>query len=320
MNHIDCDVLISIIVPVFNNESLIGKCIESIINQTYKNWELIIVDDGSTDNSLYECKKYEDKDSRIKVIHQENQGVSRARYNGFKCAKGKWITFVDSDDTIPEDALESYLSVMSDSTDIIVGWIRNIKPMEDILTIDEYRRRNIRRGGIHVGPVAHLYRKAIVTDDVFDIPRIITMGEDMLMNIRISFNTSKPVKIVKKMVYNYFIENVNNTTNSHKISMEYEHILHKYRLKSIPEDFWSIYMPEMIGIRVYTVKQYLMKHPFSIKWRKSDFFICLLNDINHNGYNLNKSMHIVFNTTNYLVRIILIIYIIVRHKLCLSFN
>ena len=108
MNHNDNNVFISIIIPVFNNESLIGKCIQSIINQTYKNWELIIVDDGSTDNSLYECKKYEDKDSRIKVIHQENQGVSRARYNGFKCAKGKWITFVDSDDTIPEAALESY--------------------------------------------------------------------------------------------------------------------------------------------------------------------------------------------------------------------
>lgn len=309
--------MISIIIPVYNADKYIDRCINSIQKQNYKDWELIIVDDGSTDNSLYECRKYEDKDYRIKIIHQENQGVSRARYNGFKQAKGEWITFVDADDTIPEDALESYLSVMSDSTDIIVGWIRNIKPMEYILTIDEYRRRNIRRGGIHVGPVAHLYRKAIITDDVFDIPRVITMGEDMLMNIRISFNTSKPVKIVKKMVYNYFIENVNNTTNNHKISMEYEHILHKYRLKSIPKDFWSIYMPEMIEIRVYTVKQYLMKHPFSYKWRKSPFFICLLNDIEYCDYRLNKSMYIIFNTTNYLYGIVLVFYLIIRNILCI---
>lgn len=309
------DVFISIIIPVYNTEIFIGKCIESIINQTYKNWELIIVDDGSTDMSLQVCKKYEKEDDRIKVFCEFNQGVSRARYNGFKHAKGEWIAFVDSDDTVPKDALESYLSVMSDSTDIIVGWIRNIKPMEDILTIDEYRRRNIRRGNIPVGPWAHLYRKCIITDDVLDIPRVINMGEDMLMNIRISFNTNKSVMIVKKIVYNYFLENVNNTTNSHKITMEYEQILHKYRLESIPQQYWNTYMDEMIGIRVYTIKQYLMKHPFSYKWRKSPFFICLLNDIKYRKYNLNKAIYIIFNTTNYLVGIILTFYLIIRNKL-----
>ena len=95
--------LISVIVPVYNVESYLEKCIDSIIHQTYKNLEIILVDDGSTDNSGKICDVYKEKDSRIKVIHKQNRGLSSARNCGLEIAKGEYIGFVDGDDYIAED-------------------------------------------------------------------------------------------------------------------------------------------------------------------------------------------------------------------------
>lgn len=95
--------LISIIVPVYNAEYTINRCINSILNQTFYDWELLLIDDGSKDNSKCICDIYAAKDKRIKVFHKENGGVSSARNLGLDNAKGKWITFIDSDDCIYEN-------------------------------------------------------------------------------------------------------------------------------------------------------------------------------------------------------------------------
>ena len=100
---------ISIIVPVYNRENCIENCIESIRSQTYDNIEIIIVDDGSTDNSGKICDSYEKKDHRIHVIHQKNQGVSAARNAGIHKATGKYIQFVDSDDTVAQTMCEKLI-------------------------------------------------------------------------------------------------------------------------------------------------------------------------------------------------------------------
>lgn len=99
--------LISIIVPVYNVEEYLEKCVESIINQTYKNIEIILVDDGATDNSGKICDELGKRDNRIKVIHKVNGGLSDARNAGLKIAKGEYIGFVDSDDYIAEDMFET---------------------------------------------------------------------------------------------------------------------------------------------------------------------------------------------------------------------
>ncbi len=91
---------ISIIVPVYNVESYLPKCINSLINQTYKNIEIILVDDGSSDNSGHICDKFAKEDKRVKVIHKENGGLSDARNKGIEIAKGSYITFIDSDDYV----------------------------------------------------------------------------------------------------------------------------------------------------------------------------------------------------------------------------
>ena len=90
--------LISIIIPVFNGENYLRQCIDSVISQTYKEWELILIDDGSTDQSPDICNAYATEDKRIKVIHQRNSGQATARNNGLALAKGEYISFIDCDD------------------------------------------------------------------------------------------------------------------------------------------------------------------------------------------------------------------------------
>lgn len=103
---------ISIIIPVYNLENIIGKCIESVLNQTYSNTEIIIVDDGSSDNSLQNIAKYEDAYNNIKVIKQKNKGVTAARLAGIKEASGEYIGFVDGDDYIDADMYELLINNM----------------------------------------------------------------------------------------------------------------------------------------------------------------------------------------------------------------
>ena len=100
---------VSIIVPVYNIENYIRVCVESILAQTYESFELILVDDGSKDNSGILCDEYAAIDSRVKVIHKENGGVSSARNTGLQQAKGKWIMYVDGDDWIEPDMIESLI-------------------------------------------------------------------------------------------------------------------------------------------------------------------------------------------------------------------
>ena len=99
---------ISIIVPIYNVEKYLEKCVESLINQTYKNLEIILVDDESPDNCPKICDDYINVDSRIKVIHQKNMGLSGARNSGIKIATGEYLVFQDSDDTLELNELDKY--------------------------------------------------------------------------------------------------------------------------------------------------------------------------------------------------------------------
>lgn len=109
---------ISVIVPVYNSEKTLGRCIESILCQTYRDFELILVDDGSQDQSLSICDGYAGKDSRIRVMHKQNGGVSSARNKGMDAAMFDWLTFVDSDDSLPQNAFELLSNGIRDKENI----------------------------------------------------------------------------------------------------------------------------------------------------------------------------------------------------------
>lgn len=125
--------LISVIVPVYNVESYLEECIDSIINQTLDTFELILVNDGSTDKSPDICNEYAKKDNRIKVIHKENEGASSARNTGLDIANGKYISFIDSDDIIERTMFEEAINNMNkDNSDIYIFYGRECHSKLDI--------------------------------------------------------------------------------------------------------------------------------------------------------------------------------------------
>lgn len=116
------DVLISVIVPVYNVEKYLARCVDSILAQTHNHLEVILVDDGTKDSSGKICDEYAAKDSRIRVIHKENGGLSSARNAGINIAQGEYLSFVDSDDWIEPDALESLLNVvLREQVELVIG-------------------------------------------------------------------------------------------------------------------------------------------------------------------------------------------------------
>lgn len=118
--------LISVIVPAYNVEKWLSRCLDSILNQTYKNIEIVVIDDGSKDNTKSLIDEYSHKYKNIISVYQENQGVSYARVNGIKKANGEWIGFIDSDDEIELDMYEMLLKkCIKISSGYITLWISN---------------------------------------------------------------------------------------------------------------------------------------------------------------------------------------------------
>ena len=111
---------ISVIVPVYNVEKYLHRCINSILAQTFTDFELLLIDDGSKDNSGAICDEYATRDSRVRVFHKENGGASSARNQGLDNASGEWIAFVDSDDYVLHDFMETYMMMCKDYTDLCI--------------------------------------------------------------------------------------------------------------------------------------------------------------------------------------------------------
>lgn len=118
---------VSVVIPVYNVEKYLPECLDSVINQTYKNLQIILVDDGSTDSSGKICDEYAEKDNRITVVHQKNAGAGAAKNTALKIADGKYLAFVDSDDFLELDAFEHMVSILAkNSADIVQCCYRDV--------------------------------------------------------------------------------------------------------------------------------------------------------------------------------------------------
>ena len=142
---------ISIVVPAFNVEKYIRKCLESIVSQTYKNIEIIIVNDGSVDRTGDICEEFKRNDSRIIVIHQVNKGVVCARKEGIRRAQGKYICFVDGDDWIERQMLDVYVSQIEDADVLCAGVYRGEEGGKENLTVDKVREGKYEK--THIGEI-----------------------------------------------------------------------------------------------------------------------------------------------------------------------
>ena len=210
--------LISIIIPVYNSEKYLEKCLNSIINQTYKELDIILIDNGSTDSSNEICKEYQKRDERIKLITVENKGVSDARNKGLDIAEGEYISFVDSDDTIEPNFIQSlYETCKKNNADISVINInykysnhinRPLNMETQVISNKEFYRQLTE--GIKGFVANKLYKKEVISNIRFDTG--ITICEDLLFNVEIAKNVKK-ISILNEYLYNYY-QNPNSAHNS----------------------------------------------------------------------------------------------------------
>ncbi|MCI9559123.1 MAG: glycosyltransferase [Lachnospiraceae bacterium] len=206
---------ISVIIPVYNVENYLKRCIESVIKQTYKNLEIILVDDGSTDHSADICDEYAQKDKRIIVIHKKNGGLSSARNAGIGIATGDFIGFVDSDDYISENMYRNLLAlILKGNYDISVcgicrtdGKRKWIKRDRSIVTYkrDEYLKKILKINSHDPNHFAcnKLYKKELFEDSTVRYPESLTC-EDVEGTFRIILKSKKIIES-KWVGYYYWI-------------------------------------------------------------------------------------------------------------------
>lgn len=202
--------MVSIIIPVYNGEKYIAHCIQSILRQSYKNFEIIVVNDGSRDGTPSLVNSLALENPCIRLINQENRGVSAARNRGIEAADGEFITMVDSDDDLPKDALESLVTCMSVDVDLVIGSHyevrlkkkRQEKPDLKIRhgDIGEYFRK---LDSMIWTPWAKLFRKQVIDSNRIVYDESISYGEDHLFNLRYLQAMKGAAVSTGEYVYNY---------------------------------------------------------------------------------------------------------------------
>lgn len=240
-----CDYKISIIVPVYNNEEYISICLDSLVNQTYRNLEIICVNDGSKDNSLSYIEQYAKEDQRVILLNKENEGVSLARNAGLCRSTGEYIMFVDGDDWIELTACETALSEITSNDYDVLMWpyIREKEKTSMEKKIFSVDRIFFGREEINVlqrkfiGPYGSevyspenmdslctvwgkLYKSSVIKDNkiVFEDIRKIGSFEDGLFNL-FCFQHVKSAKYINKYLYHYRKNNQRSITKTHNDSL-----------------------------------------------------------------------------------------------------
>lgn len=222
-------ILFSIIVPVYNVEKHLSKCLDSIINQTYKNIEIICVNDGSNDNSLNILEQYAEKDSRIKIINQENGGVASARNAGIKASSGEYIWFIDSDDWIEANACEVLNNyIVNNDTDLINFNFYRVKDgkkskvthgLSDRFTEKTYNFFDIQVDickKIYTNCWNSCFKAKLLKDNNIFFPEKFNLCEDILFVIK-CFLLNPQIFIINDYLYNYLTDRKNSLTKASKL-------------------------------------------------------------------------------------------------------
>lgn len=257
--------MISVIIPIYNTEKYLGRCIDSVLNSSYQNFEIILINDGSEDGSAEICKKYLSRDSRIKYYEQKNAGVSVARNRGIEESKGEWIVFVDSDDFISEDFLSTIAKEEYQNYDLLIfDYIRikkgkkglkayfSIFPVlgtyhyeeeDKIFLIEKILNAEqlVEKGNTKlISPWAKAYKKSVINQYSIRFPVEIVIGEDTLLNLEYIQNIDSCLYLQKKV---YFFEPRSNSA-THKFYKDYlkNNIKYRKHMKSILEksSFFSL--------------------------------------------------------------------------------
>ena len=288
--------LISIIVPVYNQEKYIGRCLKSILRQSYKAIEIIVVNDGSTDNSLQIISSIAKKDSRVVLVDQENQGEALARKHGYERAKGKWLMFVDHDDMLLPGAIESlYRSIVRNNADVVCGnalrrwgWItRYLGCAPESMTnriIDQtelFERYYVSFFGINLFPVTlwgKIYRKKVVDEAMAAVDLFITphlhFGGDEAFNLLL-FPYLKRAFLIKDRVYLYRWGGLTSGFNRHLPElMDFSdfriHLLDKYHYDKGYTTLFIEYVNILLSHMVQLIEYKQLEEKDILLWLESE--------------------------------------------------
>lgn len=219
--------LISIVVPAYNVEGYVRRCFESVTNQTWKDFEVIVIDDGSMDKTGEICDEYAQKDTRFKVFHQSNQGIGKTRLVGIKKAVGEYVVWADADDWLEPSLLERLVKCIREKkSDIVVYGAANVnnkvitsKILWKDLTIDGWRRETIiSRESV----VWNFMSKRSLYEDV-NLPEAVHLsGEDGYLTITLFFK-AKSVSYINEVLYFHFVDNPNSVTHTMNAKKYYAH-------------------------------------------------------------------------------------------------
>ena len=239
---------ISVIVPVYKAEKFLHRCVDSILSQTFKDFELLLVDDGSPDGSGAICDEYAKTDDRVRVFHIPNSGANRAREWGVsKANNSEYISFVDSDDSLPPTALQDLYVLTNDKYDIVIGsYDRNPKQYidEEIDKLELVKR--IYHYDIASSPYAKLFRKELFDKSTFDLPRDFVMGEDLIMNLRLGFACKRRIRVAPIVVYHYN-DNLEGIVNTFNYTLDYLDKSYHFKKAVIPTEYRQECMPHCIA-------------------------------------------------------------------------
>lgn len=213
--------LISIVLPVYNVERYLGRCIDSLLAQTFEDFEAILVDDGSTDSCGAICDRYAAQDSRIRVIHQPNAGTMAARRRGYSAAKGDYIVFCDSDDAMPLHALATlYRAAREQQTDIVFGGhtVRYdngnsrtcVSQLPEIRNREEMQRSMLKHL-VLCSLYGNIYKRELFTGYDYHIPSAL-LHEDRLMLVQL-IDRSQTFGSLDEPVYDYYQNDTSITRN-----------------------------------------------------------------------------------------------------------
>lgn len=270
---------ISVIVPVYKVEKYLDRCIESIVNQTYPDFELILVDDGSPDGSPILCDKWAEKDSRVHVIHKKNGGASSARNAGLKIAKGNWIAFADSDDWLDRTALKTLYDLANQyNVPMAIGGTRVVQKYTDasivmkqnakVLSNADLMSRFFRLNG---EPDTHSVCGAIIRRDILEDYSFIEgrMNEDVETCYYLARKCEAAV-YTDAPLYNYF-KNIEGVTNSG---------FSKKKLDLL--DIWDIVQKQ--------VEQFTPEYSYACEMNCKRARFTLLTQMSLNGYDHDDSL------------------------------
>lgn len=239
--------MISIIVPVYNTEEYLDKCILSIMAQTYADFELLLIDDGSTDSSGSICDKYAAQDSRVRVFHKENGGVSSARNLGLDNVRGEWIAFVDSDDSVKESFLCNMLPLRNEDFIMTSSDVRGECFPDAVYTGKDMIK--IALSGWHMlCPWGKMFMSSIVSDYNIRFDESVCRGEDTMFNLRyLSYASS--LRTTSEAYYEYNASRVNSLSKQQGTFEESMYIaVCIYKIgKLLSEKYMDITLEELIS-------------------------------------------------------------------------